>query len=172
MTTQGGLFDVAAAPQAVQPTAAMPVPAAFPEWLRRRLVAAGVMDDATGATRRARARRCDTCRAVVMLGIDADWSGIVSAADPTPLSWVGEAQASMAGRVTFELAWTTSPSGLPSYELNRRNPSRIRGRPAGTPGMDVLAQHECRSTMVFDTCATAIRDSASPTAILPDKPPF
>jgi hypothetical protein len=126
------LFDMPTAVAATSDT-----PQAFPDWLKRRLERAGLMDPDTGATRRARARHCERCHKAIMRGITADYGGRSADADPTPLSPVGEALVLCAGRQTLELRWTDK------YELDLRDTFRIRGTPAGTEGIDVLVEHDC-----------------------------
>jgi hypothetical protein len=130
------LFDLPAAPKRA-PTTDRPTTDGMPEWLKRRLEGAGLMDPGTGATRRARAARCPTCRRPVMRGIDRDWGGLSIDCDPTPLSPEGEAIAIYVGRRTYELRWLGD-----RYEIDRRDASGIRGNPIGTLRLDVLVQHE------------------------------
>ena len=134
----------------------------------RRLIRAGLMDEPTGATRRARAVRCESCHRAVMRGICADYAGYVVDADPTPLSRTGEALALMAGRTTVELRWLTD-----RYELDLRDHFRIRGSPAGTNGIDVLVVHSCELSegQTLPQMNSTLRDDkvAIP---MPELPPF
>ena len=110
----------------------------WPEYLVKRMVAAGAMDPATGATRRARAVTCSGCRRPVMRGLDRDFGGLSADADPAPLSALGEALALLAHRPTYELRWLGG-----RYEIDRRDRYRIAGQPAGTNGIDILVGHDC-----------------------------
>jgi len=134
----------------------------------RRLIRAGLMDEPTGATRRARAVRCESCHRAVMRGICADYAGYVVDADPTPLSRTGEALALMAGRTTVELRWIGD-----RYEIDLRDHFRIRGSPAGTQGVDVLVRHDCELATgpQLPHMESTLRDDIRPT-ILPENPPF
>lgn len=125
----------------------------LPEWLARRLDAAGLMDISTGAMRSARVAICPTCQARVFRGINADWGGWSVDADLEPLSALGEALALMAGRTTLELRWLGN-----RYELDGRDPFRISGAPAGTrAGLDVLLAHECEGEE-YPHAPTMLRD--------------
>lgn len=141
----------------------------LPDWLRRRLVQAGVMDDETGATRKARAEFCGGCGAVVMVGIDGDLAGSVATCDPTPLSPTGEALALLAGRGTFELRWIGG-----RYELDRRDAFRIRGSPAGTNGIDILVRHDCELSKddSLPHSDTALKDGRKSVVITSNNPPY
>lgn len=154
------LFDLAPPVAATSET-----PQAFPDWLRRRLEQAGLLDPDTGATRRARVRLCDSCRKPVMRGITADYGGRSADADPTPLSPEGEALALIAGRPTLELRWTNK------YELDLRDTFRIRGTPAGTEGIDVLVEHECHLSPLPAHPST-LKDKPESTKAVSDKCPF
>ena len=162
----GQLFDMGETEVPAGLTAASKtnVPGALPEWVKRDLEARGLMDPNTGATRRARARTCDACRRPVMSGIDEDFGGQASYADPTPVSGIGEAMARIAGRATFELAHLGD-----RYELTRRTGPRIRGRPAGTPRIDILVGHKCGDVTRFESAPERIKPAA---VIQSDQPPF
>lgn len=138
----------------------------LPDWMARRLIAQGLMDEATGATRRARAVACERCGLAVWRGIDEEWGGMAVDCDPLPLSRIGEAQAVMYGRRTYEL----SESGG-RLELWRRDRWRIKSRPAGTKRMDVVVGHDCGNTQQFDTDETN-RPIRAKKSDLPDEPPF
>ena len=155
------------APVAITKASRAPVPSAFPDWLKRRMEAAGLMDPNTGAARRARARRCDKCQAPVMRGISEEFGGLSADADPTPLSGYGEVLARMAGRNTYELTW----NGMAGYTMSYRTASRIKGRPAGTPMMEVLVGHLCGGGS-FPSAEHSIKDNTTPTQPLPDRAPF
>lgn len=136
--------------------------------MARRLIKAGLMDAETGATRRARAVACPSCRRGVMRGIDRAFGGKVVMAEPTPLSNLGEALALMAGRVTVELRWLGD-----RYEIDRRDHFRIRGSPAETHGIDILVVHECELSTgpPLPHTDSTLSDDIRPVP-LPDNPPF
>jgi hypothetical protein len=164
------LFQLPEAEQAALRTVAQAnVPAGLPEFVKKRLIASGLMDEATGATRRARARRCEQCRQPVMRGIDADWAGSVVDCDPTPVSALGEVMALVDGRRTYELRYLGD-----RYEIDLRTPERIRGNPVGTSGLDVLVAHSHDgSSREYAHIDTALNDKPiTPAHLLSDKPPF
>ena len=166
----GGIFDITAPQQAALRTAATSnIPAGLPDYVKRRLIAAGLMDEATGATRRARARTCEVCRRPVMRGITADWGGSTADCDPTPLTAIGEATALINGHRTYELRYLGD-----RYEIDRRTPERIHGNPIGTQGLDVLVEHTHDGGHNYPRGQTMIKDrhQTTPDAQLPDKPPF
>lgn len=140
--------------------------APMPDWLKRRLENAGLMDPATGATRRARAARCAACRRPVMRGIDLDYSGLAVDCDPTPLSPEGELSALLAGRRTYTLRWLGE-----RYEIDRRDIEQITGSPAGTPRLDVLVLHACNGAPLPAT-PTALADAKRPAQPVGDIPPY
>ena len=134
---------------------------------KARLIAGGYLDADTGATRKARARRCLGCRKPIWIGIDADWCGRVREADPGPLSPLGESMALFYKWQTLELAWHGN-----KYELYRRDQWMISGRPAGTSvNRDVLVAHRCDQ----DSLALPRGHSMLPSfvrAVVPEFPPF
>lgn len=136
--------------------------------MARRLIRAGLMDADTGATRSARAVSCPKCRRHVMRGINDSFGGWVVMADPEPLSKLGEALALLGGRATVELRWLGD-----RYEIDQRDHFRIRGRPAGTNGIDVLVIHECALAQgqPLPQIDSTLRDDIRP-ELLPDNPPF
>lgn len=138
------------------------------DYIRDRLVRAGLMDDDTGATRSARAVRCPKCRRAIFQGIGADWGGYVVQADPEPLSPLGEALALLSGRATVELRWLGD-----RYELDCRDHFRITGTPAGTNGIDILVRHDCAlaNGPPLPMIESHLRDLIE-TAPLPINPPY
>lgn len=142
------------------------VPDKLPEFVKRRLEAMGYLDPDTGATRRARARRCEVCGSPVMRGINRDFGGLSVDCDPEPLSAQGELQAILAGRATYDL----QHYGGRGYQLDRRESWHIRDTPPGTPGIDVLVVHQHKAP-ALPGMASNIDDNTTP-AILPDQPPF
>lgn len=140
----------------------------LPDWLVRRLEAAGVIDSATGATRSARTAKCPVCQARVMRGLDADFGSMSADCDPEPLAPLGEALALMAGRRTYVLRWRGN-----RYELDQRDQFSIRGAPAGSKaGQDVLAGHVCGGPELPTTRTRLVDQLWSTHAALPEEPPF
>lgn len=160
MLVTAHLFDIDLPVAATSAT-----PQAFPDWLKRRLEMAGLLDPNTGATRRARARLCESCRRPIMRGITADHGGRSADADPTPLSPVGEALALIAGRQTLELRWTDK------YELDLRDKFRIEGQPAGTDGIDVLVEHQCGASPL-PAFPSTLKDKPDTKTVTTDKCPY
>lgn len=140
----------------------------LPEWLARRLDAAGLMDASTGATRSARVVICPRCQARIWRGMCAEFGGWSVDADPEPLSALGEALALLAGIPTYELRWLGN-----RYELDGRDAWRITGSPAGVSArLDVLAGHECDGP-VLPHAPTMLRDQIWYThAADPEEAPF
>lgn len=138
-------------------------------WLVRRLEAAGVLDPDTGASRKAKVRRCQVCHRPVFLGYDADWAGQVAICDPDPLSRDGEALARIAGLRTWMLSFTGT------YQLDYRDRWRIRGWPAATKKFDVLAQHQCTvrgaQVVALPRTPSVLADDTT-SRLLPDTAPF
>ena len=147
-------------------TGAAPRRPGLPDWVARRLIAQGLMDEATGATRRARAVACEQCGLAVWRGIDEDYGGMVADCDPLPLSSLGETQAVIMGRRTYELSEYGG-----RLEVTKRNSGRRRTRPVGTKRMDVVVGHQCGNTQQFDTDESNRPGRAGKTE-LPDEPPF
>jgi hypothetical protein len=108
----------------------------MPTWLVRRLDNAGYIDARMGASRKARSFQCPECKRGVLRGLDADMCARTAEADPTPLTTEGEALAVLMGAATYELRWLVD-----HYELDQRDQWRIKGRPAGKPGIEVLVEH-------------------------------
>lgn len=105
----------------------------LPKWLLERLEAQGHINN--GITRAARPRRCPTCRATTITGLDADLASLPAIVDPTPLSPLGEALALIAGRITYALDTRGQ-----RFELDHRTSFHIKG---GRRDVDVLATHIC-----------------------------
>lgn len=98
----------------------------IPTWLKRRHI---------GDTSRAvTIRLCPTCRAPVLVGLDADHLALKATCDPTPLSALGEAVALVTGRTTYTLT-----PGKDRKELDYRDEWRI-ANPTRNP---ILAAHQC-----------------------------
>lgn len=110
----------------------------MPAHLVRHLIAIGRMD-ADGVSRRAHATSCAKCGAVVMVGLDHDSCAMTVYADPVPLTPIGEVEVLLAGRRTYDLAYTSR-----GYRLDPRFAAHIKATPAGSaPGVDVVAGHRC-----------------------------
>lgn len=129
--------------------------------LRDHLIAAGAMTP-DGTTRRAQPRRCRTCNAHVITGLDADRCALAVIADPTPLDAAGELLALVQGRRTFTL---NHDSGR--MVLNYRDDGRIRHRPPGGD-YDVLPAHVCGQPLPAVTSNTL---PAASVAALPEGAP-
>lgn len=115
-----------------------------PTWLLDHLIRAGHVTE-TGATRKAKIRRCQKCRAHVLVGLDADMCALEVEADPTPLSALGEALALVEGRRTLALYRDRG-----RFVLDPRRTEDITGDPAGSNSReDALREHRC-STFLTD----------------------
>lgn len=164
-TTQPTLLDL------LQPTttrtsgsrpAATPTPVSSPPrqtWLAAHLIRTGHLTE-SGLSRRARLRRCPDCAAITLAGLDADQGGFEAAADPIPLTGLGEMLALLDRLATYEL-WKAGAG----YELERRNHHRITYRPAEHPTralrVDVLRAHRCHNRAPSDaeTATTAFAEA-------------
>ena len=114
--------------------------------------------------RTARVHGCTHCGQPIFRGLDDSIAAIDVTADIRPLDAAGELAALLAGRSTVELTWLSD-----RYELHRRDRWRIRDRPAGTPGIDVLAAHTCHNPLGHGTLTTGPNTHRE---VLPDEPPF
>ena len=126
---------------------------ARPGWL---------VEDIRANARCAFRRRCPTCSAPVLTGLDADAAALTVTVDPQPIDALGEALAVLAGRATFE-AWTAGPR----VELEHRGAGRIAFRPAGTSSVAVAAAHRCGSP---PPTAVTQRHTRPTSKELPDDP--
>lgn len=130
----------------------------LPDHVRQHLVDTGRIGvDGTG--RQAQLRRCPTCRAAVVVGLDAARCALRVVCDPARLDQVGEAVAVLSGRRTYEL-W--------GRELERRNAFKIRA------GMrkPVIAQHSCGITTIPDPEIIRIFTTQNPTTDPDREAPF
>lgn len=136
----------------------------IPPQLKQWLIDSGRWNN-DGISRRATAGYCRRCDALVLRGLDSDVGGIPTTCDPAALSRPGEVAALLLGRHTFELRW----AGSRGYAIDGpRYAARITARPAATtPGVDVLAEHACGSTL-----PTADSRLPPPPPPLPIDPPF
>lgn len=89
-------------------------------------------------TRQAKASTCLRCDGYRLHGLDADICALDAYVHPVPISALGEVQATIAGLRTYELK-----RRKPGYQIERRDFSHVRGRPAGSGAVDVLAEHRC-----------------------------
>jgi hypothetical protein len=113
--------------------------------IEARLIALGLLDAGTGATRRARAVRCGNCRRPVILGLDADFGSCVAECDPGPLSPYGEALARLARRCTYSFRFLGG-----RYQLDIRDQFIIAGEGKHPRRFaDVLVNHQCDSDLFF-----------------------
>jgi len=109
-------------------------------WVEEALRAKGVWND-DGVSRKAHARRCSECGAVILMGLDADRIGGVARADLAPLTPVAEALAvspALGERATYRLLWIAD-----HYELNSRYAIEREGSPPDPGTVDVVAAHVC-----------------------------
>lgn len=98
------------------------------------------------ASRRAggiRATWCPSCKAPIIVGLDADQCAVLARADALPINAAGETVAVLAGRATYEIKPRAN-----SFVIRRRNANSIRRRPAGKPAHELLAydvvqEHRC-----------------------------
>lgn len=135
------------------------------EPARRALVAKGLMDDQTGATRKARYSKCSICKNRVIIGIDREFGGLAVECDPDPLAKVGEMAALLLGRRTLDLH---SHGGR--WIIDRREYWHIRDTPPGTNGNDVLVIHQCGAIRLATIASTV--QNAPISVELPENPPF
>jgi hypothetical protein len=136
-------------------------------WLKRHLVDNGHLTE-SGASRKAKPRRCRTCNAVVVIGLDADMCAFEVHADPVPLSQLGEALAVATGRRTVSFCQSAG-----AYLLEQRWVEDIKARPAGTGTReDVLAEHRCREPVPDLWSAPTSFKHLAAASSQPSAPPF
>ena len=123
--------------------------------------------DADGITRKARARRCPSCRAAVVRGLDHDRCALTVVVDPTPLSPAGELEALLLRRFTFDLRRFAG-----QLNIDRRYPERIVASPAGTPPGDVVVAHDCNAPPISGTTTSNLDRSVHHLASQVDTCPF
>lgn len=164
--TEPSLFDIADQP-------AMPKPAkrdTLTEVAKRAMVARGIMDEHTGATRNARLSRCQNCKAPIIIGLcNPDFGTWAVELNPTALSAAGELDAIFAGRQRYRLI----PHGG-RWEIAARDIFTLRAEPAGTTREDICVNHICgESRFPFDPAVSNFDKSRIVvSAVLSDKPPF
>ena len=127
----------------------------LPAWLKDRIGAP--------TRRNAAARRCRTCKAATLTGLDEDLCAFQATVDPTPLTPLGEALALLGGRHTYELR--RSVTGVALWRRTRR---RISADIASEQCL-VVADHECYSPPLPYVVVPA---SKKRKAISDDLPPF
>lgn len=108
----------------------------------------------------AKADLCPRCDRPRLYGLDDDWCALDSKVDPEPLSALGEVQATIAGLRTFELRRSRE-----GFSLDRRHEGSIRGRPAGSGVVDVLAEHRCGVVLATGPPVLRPRISANATDV-------
>lgn len=115
----------------------------MPRWLRDQLAEAGAIT--AGFTRTARAVKCEKCGARIIKGWTDEPCATLAAADPRPISNLGEVVAVLQGRMTFDLSRRGG-----RLEIDLRESDHIQGSPPEDPGWyrarsDVLAAHRCNT---------------------------
>lgn len=136
-------------------------------WLRDHLIRQGRMTE-RGITRRARTRICRRCNADVLAGLDDYVAAIEVAADPVPLSPLGEALALAKGHRTFGLH---KEGG--TWVLDRRDGDHIAHHPAGTRNReDVVPSHVCGSTWTGPLTTASRFPETKPPTPTGSTPPF
>jgi hypothetical protein len=125
-------------------------------WLRQHLLETGALDPRL-VGRKAQLRKCPTCRADILRGLDDDTCALLVVVDPTPLSPLGEALALVEGRYTV-----TFRRDRGHLVLDLRDDFHIAGSPAGTRAFeDVLRQHVCNTAPPAGPLATGSRHPAA-----------
>jgi hypothetical protein len=138
----------------------------MPQWLVDRLDQAGWIDAATAASRNTAARTCTGCRKPVLRGLTAFPMAISVDVDPWPLTAAAEAVCLLMGRATYELRHLH-----PHYDLDSRDQWRRKERPAGaSPGVDVLAAHQCGVPPPLPWAATMLKEPPKPVHTFDDIP--
>lgn len=136
----------------------------IPRWLQAHLEATGRWDT-DGIRRAVAAHLCRTCATRILTGLDDDRAGFPVTVDPTPLDQTGEALAQLSGRTTYALTRRGD-----RYELDHRDASAIRHRPAGSGTFDVVPAHRCHAALPAVESAHRPRTRAA--AGFREPPPF
>lgn len=117
-------------------------------------------DPGGSMARGARASICHRCDAHRIHGLDADWAALPAMADAEPLSALGEVQATIQGLRTYDL--TRHGAG---FQLDGRDHTHVKGRPAGSGRVDVLVEHLCGAA--FDRAPPVLVLRRPPTSSVP-----
>lgn len=113
----------------------------MPDWLRAQLIEKGYLSE-TGLSQKARIIRHRACGLPCLAGLDSDMCALEAYTDLAELSPLGEAEALLQGRRTYEY--------YPHRKhLRLRNHWSIRARPAGS-GNPIFAEHHCEQPVPAD----------------------
>lgn len=132
----------------------------IPEWLAQHIA---TTTGAPPGARNAWPRRCPTCRAHTLRGLDGDWAALEATADPTPLDRQGEALARLTDRRTYALRLVGD-----RHRLTYRDRWQIQGPRNWPTPYDVLAEHQCGKPL------PAVPSAFQPTTgkVTDDQPPY
>jgi hypothetical protein len=168
MTGPGSLFDLpSAGPSTVAVTVAPAGRPGLDEKVKRALISKGHLDEATGATRKARQRRCEVCKRTVWRGFNADMGYMSTDLDREPLTAAGELAAVMAEVFTYTMRYKP---GYGHVFDGPRDQWQVKGSPAEGGNYDILARHS-HEPISYGKAKTRLADNVK-AAELPDKPPF
>jgi hypothetical protein len=134
----------------------------LPDWLLRKLEA----ENPDGVTRGARLTRCDTCRAHVLRGLDADRCALATTCTPIALDHLGEYLALTKGLRTYTLARRANTSGNARWEIDPRAQWQIANPHRRYP---VIPEHCCGIHLPASSNSPFQRLAPAPTH---DHPPF
>lgn len=112
------------------------------------------------------ARRCRTCRQLVLRGLNADRAAFEVDLDPTPLSVAGEVLALLAGRVTHTVRRRNG-----HLEATRRDRFTITRFAPGQGVWDVYPAHACHADPL-PGIPTALDPTTRTKESTSDQPPF
>lgn len=130
------------------------------DWLIAHLVQTGAHNP-DGIGRLLRLRRCGSCGADVLQGLDDDRCALVATTDPHDIDTNGEAVALILGLQTYSIMRAANSNRI-GWSLNPRYPANVA---AGVRG-PVVAQHRC---------GIAVPPATRPPAAVrhrTDQPPF
>lgn len=138
------------------------------EVVKGSLIERGLWDE-DGIKRKARARHCKRCGAVVMAGLDHDRMALDVYCDPYPINALGEAVALLSDRRSYYLRWLGG-----EYNLDPRYSWDIEAHAAGSqPNIDVLVNHICGQELAVQYRGTELKARRRMgKAALNDDPPF
>lgn len=135
-------------------------------WLQHHLERIGAWN-ADGVTRTVRARRCPSCGAMTLRGLDDIRCAGAATTDGDPLTTLGEAVALLAGRTTYTLRRTAG-----RLELDHRHQWAVAAHPPGAGEYDVVAEHVCgQATAAALTTTSRLRPPTVHQEIA-DAPPY